>query len=150
MTDQNIRSSFPSGEEWPRQLIPAIAHEAAEYFAGTLRGELRIQRCTACGKHQHYPRVLCSHCGSDAVEWVTASGRGTVYSYTVIRQNGVPVFKDRQPFVVALVDLDEDGARMIASMPTVDPSDARIGMRVAAEFRPVSDTVALIDFASAD
>jgi len=150
MSDPMPGRGFPSGEEWPRQLIPAITVEAAEYFAGAMRGELRIQRCTECGKHQHYPRVLCSHCGADAIEWITASGRGTLYSFTVIRQNGVPVFKERQPFVVALVDLDEPGARMIASMPTVEPAEARIGMAVRAVFRPVSDDVALVDFEPAD
>jgi uncharacterized OB-fold protein len=77
---------------------------------------------------------------------VTASGNGTVYSFTVIRQNGVPPFNERVPFVVATVDLDEDGARMIASMPSVEPEDARVGMRVRAAFRPASDDVAFVDF----
>ncbi|MFN8036752.1 MAG: Zn-ribbon domain-containing OB-fold protein [Acidimicrobiia bacterium] len=139
---------FPSGEDWPRPLVPRVPPEAEEFFAGALRGELRVQRCEDCGLHQHYPRVVCSHCGSDAVAWVTASGRGTVHSFTVIRQNGVPVFKERQPFVVALVDLAEPGARMLASMPGVAPEDARIGMPVTAVFRPVSDTVAFVDFAA--
>ena len=64
------------------------------------------------------------------LEWVTASGLGTVYSFTVIRQNGVPPFKERVPFVVATVDLDEAGARMLAAMPALAPDDAEIGMRV--------------------
>ena len=54
----------------------------------------------------------------------------TVYSFTVMRQNGVPPFNERVPFVVATVDLDEDGARMIGAMPALEPDDARIGMRV--------------------
>ena len=101
--------------------------------SGTVRarGELRIQHCTTCGLHQHYPRMLCSHCGKQTLEWITASGRGTIYSFTVIRQNGVPPFNERVPFVVATVDLDEPGARLIASMPSLDPDDARIGMPCA-------------------
>lgn len=129
----------------PSYLVPAISPEAAEYFAGSLRGELRIQRCDACGLHHHYPRMRCPYCGSDALGWVTASGTGTVHSFTVIRQNGIPPFADEVPFVVALVDLDEVGARCLARIPTLAPEDARIGMRVRATFRPATDEVAVLE-----
>ncbi len=135
--------------ETPKYLVPRPTVEDREFWEGARRGELRIQHCTTCGKHQHYARMLCSHCGETTLEWVTASGNGTVYSYTVIRQNGVPPFNERVPFVVATVDLDEDGARMIASMPGVEPGDARVGMRVRAAFRPASDDVAFVDFEDA-
>jgi uncharacterized OB-fold protein len=141
-----MTGEFASGDDWPASLVPVVTPDAEEFFAGTVRSELRIQHCTTCDKHQHYPRVLCHHCGAETLEWVTASGRGTIYSYTVIRQNGVPVFKERQPFVVALVDLEEDGARMMATMPSLGPDAAAIGMPVEAVFRPVSDKVALVDF----
>jgi uncharacterized OB-fold protein len=118
-----------------------------EYFAGTVRGELRVRHCRACGLHHHYPRLACPHCGSDDLEWVTASGAGTVHSFTVVRQNGIPPFHEQVPFVVALVDLDEQGARMVAQLPDVAPEDAAIGMRVHATFRPASDRVAFVDFA---
>jgi uncharacterized OB-fold protein len=81
---------------------------------------------------------------------VTASGGGTVYSFTVIRQNGVPPFNERIPFVVATIDLDEDGARLIAAMPEVAPDDARIGMRVRATFRPAGDELGFVDFTAAE
>ena len=97
--------------ETPKWLVPRPTPEDREFWAGAHRGELRIQHCTTCGKHQHYARLLCSHCGEQSLEWVTASGNGTVYSFTVIRQNGVPPFNERIPFVVATVDLDEEGAR---------------------------------------
>ncbi len=135
--------------ETPKYLVPRPTIEDREYWEGARRGELRIQHCTTCGKYQHYARMLCSHCGETTLEWVTASGNGTVYSFTVIRQNGVPPFNERVPFVVATVDLDEDGARMIASMPSVEPEDARVGMRVRAAFRPASDDVAFVDFETA-
>jgi uncharacterized OB-fold protein len=133
--------------EVPKWLMPRPTPEDREFWAGARRGELRIQHCTSCGKHQHYARFLCSHCGKDTLEWVTASGGGTVYSFTVIRQNGVPPFNERLPFVVATVDLDEEGARMVAPLPTVDPDDARIGMRVRATFRPAGDDLGFVDFA---
>ena len=130
----------------PKYLIPRISPEAAEYFAGTVRGELRVQRCRACGLHHHYPRMACPHCGSDDLEWITASGLGTVHSFTVIRQNGVPPFHEQVPFVVALVDLDEPGARFLAQLPTLAPEDAVIDLRVRATFRRANDDVAFVDF----
>ena len=133
--------------EVPKYLVPHPNEEDGEFWHGAARGELRIQRCTACGLHQHYARMLCIHCGADSLEWVTASGLGTVYSFTVIRQNGVPPFKERVPFVVAAVDLDETGARVLAAMPTVAPDAAQVGMRVRAAFRPASDELGFVDFA---
>jgi uncharacterized OB-fold protein len=94
--------------------------------------------------------MLCSHCGRESLEWVTASGGGTIYSFTVIRQNGVPPFNERIPFVVATVDLDEDGARMIAAMPDLDPAAARVGMRVRAAFRAAGDEFGFVDFTAAE
>ena len=72
--------------------------------------------------HQHYARMPVHRTAAQTtLEWVTASGLGTVYSFTVIRQNGVPPFNERVPFVVATVDLDEAGARVLAAMPTLAP-----------------------------
>jgi uncharacterized OB-fold protein len=143
----NIAHNGVDWSESPGYLVPRATPEATEFFAGTLRDELRIQHCRACGLHQHYPRIACSHCGSLDVEWITASGRGTIHSFTVIRQNGVPPFDERVPFVVALVELEEAGARMLASMPTLAPEDARIGMAVEAVFRPGNEHAAFVDFA---
>jgi hypothetical protein len=146
-----IKGNTAEGDwsEVPKWLMPRPRREDREYWEGAARGELRIQHCSNCGRHQHYSRMLCSHCGKETVEWVTASGNGTVYSFTVIRQNGVPPFNERVPFVVATVDLDEDGARLIAAMPSVAPDDARVGMRVRATFRPAGDDFGFVDFAPA-
>jgi uncharacterized OB-fold protein len=132
--------------ETPPWLVPNPSPEDREFWEGARRGELRVQRCNACGLHQHYARLLCSHCGSLDLAWVTASGRGTVHSFTVIRQNGVPPFKERLPFVVALVDLEEPGARILATMPACEPGAARIGMPVEATFRAANDELGFVDF----
>jgi hypothetical protein len=147
VTDQWVAHNGVSWEESPKYLWPRANHEDREFWEGARRGELRIQHCLSCGLHQHYPRLLCSHCGKDTLEFVTASGLATIYSFTVVRQNGVPPFSERLPFVVAVVDLDEEGARMIAALPKLDPAQARIGMRVHAEFRPANDDAAFVDFA---
>ena len=138
--------------ETPTWLMPSPTDEDREFWEGARRGELRIQRCNVCNKHQHYPRYLCSHCGADThdLSFVTASGLGTIYSFTVIRKNGVPPLSERVPFVVAAIDLDETGARILATMPTLSPHDARVGMRVQAAFRPIDDAIAFVDFQAAE
>jgi uncharacterized protein len=143
MTD----AQTPDWTATPNYLVPVPNEEDGQFWEGARRGELRIQHCTSCGMYQHYARFLCSHCGEATLEWITASGLGTVYSFTVIRQNGVPPFRERVPFVVATVDLDEAGARVIAAMPTVVPDRASCGMRVRATFRAASDEIGFVDFA---
>lgn len=70
--------------------------------------------------------------------WVDVSGRGTVYSYTVIRQNFSRAFRALLPYVVALVDLDE-GPRLMTNIVGCDPGAVRIGLPVRVRFEPVSD-----------
>src|SRR3954469_7302049 len=95
----------PVPEPWsetPKWLMPAPDADDREFWEGAARGELRVPHCKAGGLYHPYARCLCSHCTSTDIEWVTASGGGTVHSYTVIRQNGIPPFPERVPFVVAL------------------------------------------------
>ena len=91
------------------------------------QGSFEIQRCTACGKHVFYPRVLCPHCGADHLDWTAASGRGTVYSTTVVRRKPA----EGGDYNVALVDLDE-GPRMMSRVVSIAPEAVRIGMAVKA------------------
>jgi uncharacterized OB-fold protein len=137
-------------DDVPKWLVPRPNLDDREFWEGAGRGELRIQRCLSCGLHQHYARMLCSHCGQATLEWVTASGNGTVYSFTVIRQNGVPPFNERLPFVVATVDLEEEGARLIAAMPSLEPTDAHVCMRVRASFRRAGENLGFVDFEPAE
>jgi uncharacterized OB-fold protein len=97
------------------------------YLDALAAGRFEIQKCAACAKHVFYPRVLCPHCGSDRLEWVAPSGRGTVYSTTVVRKKPA----DGGDYNVCLVDLAE-GVRMMSRVVTVPPADVRIGMRVKA------------------
>ncbi|MCU1458263.1 MAG: hypothetical protein JWL73_2355 [Actinomycetia bacterium] len=130
----------------PKHIVPRITPDAAEFFAGTVREELRIQQCDTCGLHHHYPRMLCPHCGAETLHWVTASGRGVVHSYTVIRQNGVPPFNEQLPMIVALVDLEEPGARMLANLARIEPEAVEVDLEVTAVFRPASDEYSFVDF----
>jgi uncharacterized protein len=106
-----------------------------------------LQRCQNCGAHQLYPRDHCLVCRGP-VDWVEASGRGTVYSFTVIRQNYSRPFRDWIPYVVALVDLEE-GPRVMTNVVGCEPDDVHIGMAVRATFEAVSDEAGIALFSPA-
>lgn len=108
--------------------------EGAEpFFEATKEKRLLIQRCSDCGKNQFYPRQLCIHCGSAEVEWVEASGRGTVHTFTVIHQQGMPGWREEVPYVTAIIDLEE-GVRMTSNIVDCSPSDVRADMPVQVTF----------------
>ena len=115
--------------------------ESEPFWSASLDGRLLVQRCTACGHHQLYARAHCLRCRR-SVEWVDVSGRGTIYSFTVIRQNFSRSFKHLLPYVVALVDLEE-GPRLMTNIVDCDPVDVTIGAAVRVHFEPVSDEAAL-------
>jgi hypothetical protein len=86
--------------------------ETRPFWDGISAGELRLQRCADCSRTVFYPRVVCPHCFSDRLSWFTASGTGTVYSYTVARRPSGE-FAAQAPFTIALIDLEE-GPRMLS------------------------------------
>lgn len=94
--------------------IPVPTPETRPFFDGCAAGELRIQRCTDCERPYFYPRPVCPHCGSADVEWFTASGDATLYSY-VISHRPAPGFEDDAPYAIAVVQLAE-GPRMMTSI----------------------------------
>jgi hypothetical protein len=96
------------------KMVPVPTPETKPYWDGCAAGELRIQRCTDCGKPYFYPRPICPSCGSTSVEWFTASGKATLYSY-IINYRAAPGFEEEAPYAIAVVQLAE-GPRMMTSL----------------------------------
>ena len=123
--------------EMPRTMtwhLPVADVESAPYWDATAEGKLLIKHCTACDRAFFYPRAHCPRCWSMETEWREASGDGTVYTFTVIQQNDLPPFRDRLPYVVAIVELAE-GVRMTTNIEGCAPEDVRCGMPVKVAFR---------------
>ena len=98
-----------------------------QYLDKLAAGRFEIQRCCGCAKYVFYPRVLCPHCGSDRLAWFVPTGRGTVYSTTIVRRKPA----DGGDYNVCLVDLAE-GPRMLSRVAGIPPDQVRIGMAVQA------------------
>jgi len=117
------------GRSWDRaQLAPGTLDRV--FFEAAKRGELLYQRCPSCGHRQFYPRALCTACGGEPA-WATAAGRGVVHTFTIVRQNGQPPFKDELPYAVAMIELEE-GVRMMGNVTGCPVESVRIGMPVEA------------------
>ncbi len=129
-----------TGTEWERPL-PVRDPVSAPYWEAATRGELVVQECAKCGHRQFYPRAVCTACGGDP-EWLTCSGRGTVHTFTVIRQNHAKPFRDELPYVVAMVELDE-GPRMMGNLTGCEPDEVRIGLPVEVYFVHADEGVAV-------
>ena len=99
--------------------------ETLPFWEALAEGRLCIQRCGECHEYVFYPRSVCPHCMSAQLAWVLVSGRGTVYSYTVVHR-APPGFEADVPYVVALIELDE-GPRL---MTRLEADEVRIGMAV--------------------
>ena len=128
--------------------LPRPYQDTAEYWAAAREHRFVIQRCNFCGKHQFYPRGVCSHCLSSELEWCEASGNGTVYSYSVNHRAPHPGFADDLPFVLAIVELEE-GPRMMTNIVVSDPDSVTFGMAVRVTFDDVTDQVTLPKFTPA-
>ena len=115
--------------EWTRP-VPGPDDCERPFFEAAARGELIFQRCRDCGHGQHYPRAVCTACGSDP-EWSTVSGQGTVHTFTIVRQNFAKPFKAELPYVVAIIELPE-GVRMMGNVTGCSPDEVQVGMPVEA------------------
>jgi hypothetical protein len=122
--------------------LPRVDEETRGYWEACARHELYVQRCRQCRAWRFPPRAVCPSCLSSAVDWVRAGGRGTIYSFTVTHQNQAPGFRERLPYVLAVVELEE-GVRMMTNVVGCAPETVRIGMPVELHWEDVTPDVTL-------
>ncbi len=128
--------------------LPTIDPGTAPYWQALARGKLLLKSCRSCGKPHFYPREVCPHCFSDDLEWVEASGRGEIYSFTVAHRPAGPAFADDVPYVIAIVELAE-GPRMMTWILN-DPEAVAIAKAVRLKPVKVTDEVTLPMFELCD
>jgi len=132
-------------EQKYKKPLPRIDEESRGWWEALARHELFVQRCRDCGTLRLPPRAVCTKCLSSAVEWKRASGRGTVYSYTVTHQNQAPGFRETLPYVLAIVELAE-GPRLMTNVVECPPDQVTIGMPVEVVFDDVTPETTLAKF----
>ena len=126
---------------FPRPL-PAPNALTEPYWQAAHQRELKLPRCESCTKFHFYPRSACPHCGSTALAWQAVSGRGEVYSYTVVYRAPSKGFAEQVPYVVAVVALAE-GPHLMTRLIQVQPEAVHIGLRVQVDFEKQDDETTL-------
>jgi uncharacterized OB-fold protein len=123
--------------------LPLIDSESEPFWRAACEGRFLIMHCRACDGPYFYPRRYCPRCWSDETEWREASGRGTVYTYSIVRQNPAPPFSDWCPYAVVLVDLEE-GVRVMANWDrTIELDRLVVGAPVRVVFEKITDEISL-------
>lgn len=120
---------------WSRPL-PTPTPLSAPFWEATRRGVLRLQHCAACDVYEWTPQQVCSRCLRDSLSWTDVSGRGSVYSFSVVHRPQTPGFT--APYVVAIVELEE-GPRMLTDLVEVAPDAVRIDMPVEIAFENMGE-----------
>jgi len=123
----------------------ANSHLSVPFWQGCQSGELRYQRCAACGLANFPPTEHCRQCLSAELGWTNSGGVGEIYSWTVVYRPVTPEFEP--PYAPAIITLDE-GYQMLTNVVGVAPGDLAIGMRVQVHFHVVGPDLTLPYFTS--
>ena len=120
---------------------------SAPFWDACRRRELRLQRCTDCGRFRQPPSPGCPHCGSARSDWPLLAGTGTVFSYTIVHHAAVPSLAADIPYNVVVVALDgAPDARLISNLLDVPPDEVAIGLRVEVAWDEVREDLVLPRF----
>lgn len=123
---------------------PLVTQANTEFWAATAEGRFQLQRCNECDTVLWFPRRHCPSCWTENVSTFDASGKGVIYSFTIIRK-GAMAYKDSGPFVVAYVELAE-GPRVMTNIVDCDVESVKVGMPVEVVFHDTGQGNALYRF----
>lgn len=118
--------------------LPVINAIDEGFWEGARAGELRLQRCRKCGVVQFFPRAVCTGCLSGDLEWMRASGKGKVHTFTLVRVPRNRAFLDEVPIYLAEVELEE-GVRMVTRIVGERRDQVTLGAPVRVTFLDTED-----------
>jgi uncharacterized OB-fold protein len=125
--------------------LPVINDDNRQYWEYCKKHELRMQKCTTCGHIRFPPGFICPACHSLEAEWTILSGKGIVYSYIIYRAVYHPAFKDKIPYMVAIIQLAE-GPRMESNITGCRVEEVKIDMPVEVYFEDVGENISVPKF----
>jgi uncharacterized OB-fold protein len=126
-------------------IVPKADQLTEPYWDGARRGVLLVQRCRRCDTRWHPPMPLCPACQSTDHEWKAVSGRGRVFSYTVVHHAAHVAMAGKTPYLVALIDLEE-GVRLVSNILNCPMAKVAIGMPVQVTFQDLAPGIVLPQF----
>ena len=138
-------------EQIPMRPLPLVDDASEGFWAAAREGRLAIQRCTACNRFNHAPSLACPSCGSFDLAYTDISGRGTLFSWTVIKEPPAPGFQGRVPLIVGIVELAEQPhLLLVANLLGLGEADLKLGLPLQVTFEQVNDECTLPQFVRAE
>ena len=127
--------------------LPVADDLSQPFWEAAKQQRLVVQRCRECGYFNHPPRSACDACQSQQLQFEPVSGRGTIYSFTVMHQPNIAGFEDQIPYINILVELEEQPLLfMVSNLPASDLDKIKIGGQVEVSFEEVDPDTALPQF----
>ncbi len=126
-------------------MAPPMNPDSKPFWDATADDKLLLPKCDKCSTVIWYPREFCPACGSLEVSWITASGKGSVYSFSIVRK-GEAMYGAAAPYVLAYVELDE-GPRIMTNIVGCEPESVKIGQEVSVVFHDTGQGQKLPRFA---
>jgi uncharacterized OB-fold protein len=124
----NVESADPATQAMPGAIPRSLASLACDvwtepFWEAAAQHRLLCARCGHCGRHRMPPNAFCPHCRSQEIVWDELSGRGTIFTFTIIRHPVIPAVRNAVPYVVAVIDLEgAPGARLVVNVVNADES----------------------------
>jgi len=138
-------------EPIPLRPLPLVDDASKGFWAAARECRLAIQRCTACARFNHAPSLACASCGSFDLAYADVSGRGTLFSWTVIKEPPAPGFQGRVPLIVGIVELvEQPHLLMVATLLSLAEDDLKLGLPLQVTFEQVNEECTLPQFVAAE
>ncbi len=109
--------------------LPEVSDLTRPFWDAVQKSELHLQRCTVCSAWIYYPSEWCTACYATDLEWLPCSGRGVVWSYSIVHQAPYAAFEGDVPYVLATVRLEE-GPQMMTNIVNCSLEAVAVGMAV--------------------
>jgi len=123
----------------PLKPLPLADEITGGYWEAARAGRLAVQYCPGCARYVHLPADICPGCDNPDLQWRTVSGRAELYSYTVVHDAPAPGFADSLPYIVGVVELEEQAGLLVTTnLMDVDPDDLRIGLTLDVTFEELA------------
>ncbi|WP_085991209.1 Zn-ribbon domain-containing OB-fold protein [Oceanobacillus senegalensis] len=132
-------------EEHIGKNFPEPTVETEKFWQGCRKRELLIQQCNECGHYQFYPRIMCTDCMSRNIDWMSATGRGKVKTYTIIYRAISKAYAKDVPYVVAIIELEE-GPSLMSNVVGCKPEEVKVGQEVMVTFEDWSEEISIPKF----
>lgn len=125
--------------------LPLITRTSKVFYDGCRERKLLYQHCRDCGEVIFFPKELCPNCMGRDLEWLESRGKGKIHTFTIAYAAAPPEFAEDQPYVLAIVEMDE-GYRMMSNIVDCDFETITCEMPVEVVFDPVTPEVSLPKF----